>query len=106
MLPEHDVERVLRWAEDHTSPEFRDRSRVEVEISARSLTVVECSLFGDQWLRVPSAKLLWTGRTQLWTLYRFDSNSTPHRYEFLEPRKRVGDLLDEIDDDPTFIFWG
>jgi len=106
MLPEEDVETVRQWAEAKTPPEFRDRMRVEVEVEQRSLTIVECSLMGDRWLSVPAAKLLWTGRTQVWTLYRFDSNSKPHRYEFLEPSPRLQDLLGEVDDDPTCIFWG
>lgn len=58
------------------------------------------------WLQLSVARLGWSGTTGLWTLYRFDSNGKAHRYEFLEPRQRVQDLLDEIDDDPTFIFWG
>jgi hypothetical protein len=106
MLPEKDVELVRKWAEAKTPPELRDRMRVEIDMEQRSLTIVEWSLMGDQWLSVPAAKLLWTGRTNVWTLYRFDSNSKPHRYEFLEPSPRVQDLLDEVDDDPTFIFWG
>ncbi|MDO8389067.1 MAG: DUF3024 domain-containing protein [Actinomycetota bacterium] len=106
MLPEHDVETVRRWAEALTPAEVRDRSRAEVELAPRSLTIYESSLMGDQWIRVSVARLGWSGPSKLWTLYRFDSNSKAHRYEFLEPRKRVTDLLDEIDDDPTFIFWG
>lgn len=106
MLPEEDVDTVRQWAEAKTPPEFREQMRVEVEVEQRSLTIVECSLMGGRWLRVPAAKFLWTGRTQVWTLYRFDSNSKAHRYEFLEPSPRVQDLLDEVDDDPTCIFWG
>ncbi len=106
VLLESEVETVRRWAEAKTEPKFSDRSRVEVEVGPRSLTVFECTVIGDNWLRVSVARLGWSGTTKLWTLYRFDSNSKAHRYEFLEPRRRVTDLLDEIDDDPAFIFWG
>jgi DUF3024 family protein len=58
------------------------------------------------WLRVPVARLAWSGASGLSRLYRFDGNSKARRYEFLEPRRRLRDLLDEIDDDPTFMFWG
>jgi hypothetical protein len=106
VLPEKDVEAVRQWAEAKTPPEFRDRMRVEVDLEQRSLTIVECSMYDDHWLRVPAARLGWSGETKLWTLYRFDSNSKAHRYEFLRPSKRVQALLDEVDDDPTCIFWG
>ena len=43
---------------------------------------------------------------QEWALYRFDSDSFPHVYEFLKPGPKIQDLLDEIAADPTFIFWG
>ena len=80
--------------------------RVEVDVAPRSLTIVECSLMdGDGWLRVPSARLGWVGRHGRWTLYCFRSER-PVRYEFCKPSAKVQVLLDEIDADPTFIFWG
>ena len=107
MLPAKDVEAVQRWAHERTEPEVRDRLRVEVDIAPRSLTIVECSFMGyrDDWLRVPSARLGWVGRRGLWTLYRF-KNEAAVRYEFCEPSANVQDLLNEIEADPTFIFWG
>jgi hypothetical protein len=106
LLPAKDVEAVQRWAHERTEPDLRDRMRVEVEVAPRSLTILECSLMaGRRWLRVPSARLGWSGRRGLWTLYRFRSER-PVRYEFCEPSANVQDLLDEIDADPTFIFWG
>ena len=106
-MPAKDVEAVQRWAYERTTADFRDRMRVEVEVAPRSLTVVECSFMGyrDHWLRVPSARLGWNGRRREWTLYCFRSER-PVRYEFCEPSARVQDLLDEIEADPTFIFWG
>lgn len=106
MLPEKDVDTVRLWAEERTPPELRDRMRVEVDVEHRSLTIVECSLMGGEWLRVPAAKFLWTGRTQLWTLYEFHSDGKAHRYAFLEPSPSAKDLLGEVDADPTCIFWG
>ena len=82
--------------------------RVDVEVGPRSITILDSSGSGGRvdWLQVSVAKLGWSGTTGMWTLYRFDSDSRAHRYEFLEPNPRVQDLLNEIDDDPTFVFWG
>lgn len=41
-----------------------------------------------------------------WTLYWRDRNLRFHLYDLLAPSNRVGDLLNEIDRDPTCIFWG
>lgn len=111
MLPKYTIQVVQRWAEDRTPPEFRDRMRVEVETSPRGLTIVECSLMGNldgerDWLRVPSARLGYSSKSGEWTLYWFDSNSKAHRYPDFEPTTKIQDLLDEIEDDPTCIFWG
>ena len=35
-----------------------------------------------------------------------DRNLRFHLYDQLEPSPDIGDLLDEIDRDPTAIFWG
>lgn len=111
MLPEDTVQFVQRWAEDRTPPEFRDRMRVDVETHPRGLTIVECSLMPNMrgesdWLCVPSARLGYTSGTREWTLYWFDRNSKVHRYPDFEPSTDIQDLLDEIEDDPTCIFWG
>jgi hypothetical protein len=43
--------------------------------------------------------------TTTWTLYWADRNSRWHRYGHIEPGA-IDDLLLEIDEDPTCIFWG
>lgn len=91
--------------------EFRDRIRVEVETHPRGLTIVECSRMPNMegemdWLRVPSARLGYSPGSGEWTLYWFDRNSKVRRYPDFEPSTEIQDLLDEIEDDPTRIFWG
>jgi hypothetical protein len=41
-----------------------------------------------------------------WTLYWRDRNLRFHLYDLLAPSNRVDGLLNEIDRDPTCIFWG
>jgi hypothetical protein len=43
--------------------------------------------------------------TNLWSLYWADRNSRWHRYDDLDPGP-VDELLREIAEDPTCIFWG
>ena len=111
MLPKDDVELVRRWAHDKTPEEFRDRMRVEVEETPRGLTIFECSLLPGMdgepmWLRAPNARLAYASGRAEWTLYFIDSNDKTRPYPNCEPSAEIQDLLDEIDEDPTCIFWG
>jgi hypothetical protein len=53
----------------------------------------------------PVAQLRFESDAKLWALYWPDRNERWRRYDGLEPAS-VGRVLEEIDDDPTCIFWG
>jgi hypothetical protein len=52
------------------------------------------------------ARLRYSRTNGDWALYWFDRNGHHHRYDALEPTADLSVLLDEIDADPTAIFWG
>ena len=110
MLPKDAVDMVCSWAIGRTPVEFTDQMRVEVETGPRTLTLVECSLMevhGEpKWLRVPAARLEYLGTKSEWTLYYFDRSGRARRYPPLAPSHQVQDLLEELEADPTAIFWG
>jgi hypothetical protein len=75
------------------------------------VTIVErgapgCEDFGREWTRSPIARLRYVQRTGVWTLYWRDRNARWHRYDRVGPSARIEVLLDELDGDPTCIFWG
>jgi hypothetical protein len=85
--------------------------RVECEIDRSYLTVVERRApwrpeVGRDWTRLPIARLRYTKASKTWTLYWRDRNLRFHRYDRIEPSVNVSVLIDEIDCDPTGIFWG
>jgi len=41
-----------------------------------------------------------------WTLYWRDRNQRWHKYDLIAPSPDILTLLDEVDRDPTCIFWG
>ena len=61
---------------------------------------------GPEWTSFPIARLRYTAADNSWTLYWRDRNLRFHIYDLLAPSNRVDDLLNEIDRDPTCIFWG
>ncbi len=51
------------------------------------------------------AQLRYDESNRSWTLYWADRNQRWHRYWDLDPSESIGVLLDEIDEDPTCIFF-
>jgi hypothetical protein len=109
--PEPDTARVRRWCDQRVPEHARDQVRVECDISPQHLTIVERRApwrqdAGTEWTRFPIARLRYSQATRTWTLYWRDRNLRFHTYEQLKPSPDIGDLLAEIDRDPTAVFWG
>jgi hypothetical protein len=110
-IPELDVARVRLWCEQCVPARVRDQLRVEVDVALRHLTIFECrppwgADASEEWTRFAIARLRYTQRINAWSLYWRDSNERFHEYDRVPPSRHVSDLLDEIDRDPTAIFWG
>lgn len=112
-LPAEDVTVVRDWVEAMNSsmpPHISAQLRYELEIHRNALTLVECRAVdvadpGGDWFRVQFSRLRFT-RSRGWELYWSDRNSNFHVYEQAEPTLDVVELLAQIDDDPTGIFFG
>lgn len=110
-LPELDVARVRRWCEQRVPEHARHQVRVECQVTARHLTIVERRApwredLGPEWTTFPIARLHYTAKDKTWTLYWRDRNLRFHRYDLAEPSTHIDDLIAEVDRDPTHIFWG
>jgi Protein of unknown function (DUF3024) len=110
-LPELDIARVRRWCEQRVPEHVRDQVRVECDIGPRHVTIVECRPpwregTGSEWTRFPIARFRYAQASRTWALYWRDRNLRFHLYDRIEPSPDIGDLLREIDRDPTAIFWG
>lgn len=110
-LPELDVARVQRWCASRVPEHARQQVRVECQVAPRHLTIVERRVpwredSSPEWTSFPIARLRYTAADTSWTLYWRDRNLLFHRYDLLEPSNHVDDLLNEIERDPTCIFWG
>ena len=110
-LPELEVARVRRWCEAQVPAEHRDQMRVGCEVTPRHLTIVELrppwqEPNDGEWMRVIVARLYFRRAEGVWKLYWSDRNERMHAYDLCAPSAHVENLLREIDDDPTGIFWG
>lgn len=75
----------------------------------KSVTIFECRPVGPEkpaeWFKVSVAQLRYSAERQDWSLYWSDRNGRWHRYHDLHPGP-VDSALNEIEADPTCIFWG
>ena len=76
-----------------------------------SVTILECRPpwredFGPEWTRFPIARLRYAQARKEWAIYWRDRNLKFHLYDLADPISNIEALLDEIDRDPTGIFWG
>lgn len=114
MIPNLDRQRVIRWIESRNAmipDDARSQIRYELDLSTTSVTVLECRPpwrpeNGTEWTRFPIARLRYTKAIREWSLYWRDRNLKFHLYDVAPPSPHVGDLLAQVDRDPTAIFWG
>jgi hypothetical protein len=111
MLPKLDVAAIRHYCEQRIPPHALDQVRVEAVVEARTVTIVERRApwrpdLGLEWTASAQARFRYAATTRAWTLYWGDSNRRWHRYELIGPSNDVRVLLDELDRDPTAVFWG
>ena len=111
MIPEDALDQIWRWADRKAPEHVRDEIRLEVDITDRTVTILECRppwqpQYGPDWTRFAVARLRYTNSRSRWSLYWRDRNLRFHEYDLAELSPNVQGLLPEIDRDPTNIFWG
>ena len=102
---------VEAFCDGRVPAELQDEIRLKFSVRGNSITIVELRPpwredFGPDWSSVKVAQLRFEPAARAWTLYCSDANGRWHRYTDAEPSKDVRSLLNEIDADPTGIFWG
>ena len=86
----------------------RDKLVLQYRIHRNDVVLLEKRPFfrdPSRWVESPVAKLRYTKRKGLWNLFWPDRNGKWHHYDIV-PSPDFLDLLNEVDEDPTGIFWG
>ncbi len=108
-LPDLDIEKLQQACRRRVPEQLKDEIRLEVTARGKRVSIHEQrpvwhAASGD-WTSMPIAQLRYEGHG-LWTLYAGDSNGKWHQYSDLEPRQPIDIIVDELDTDPTGVFWG
>lgn len=111
VLPGLDVSAVRHYCEQRVPPHALHQVRIELVASRGAVTIVERRApwregIGPEWTSHGVARLRYTAESGVWTLYWKDRNARWHRYDLIDPTPDIRVLLDEVDRDPTCIFWG
>jgi hypothetical protein len=110
-LTEFEKRRIDRLLDDfarrRVPSELKDQIRLGWRFRADSVTLWEARPVLSAPARWSESKIarFRRGDGGDWVLDWPDRNGRWHAYEGLPPRRRVEDLLQEVDDDPTGIFW-
>ena len=103
---------MLLWAGHRLPPDYLEELRIEVDVTPTSITILECrppwdsGRGGFEWTRAPIARLRYNKSKKTWKLYWRDRSRKFHLYDRVDATESIEMLLDEIDRDPTGIFWG
>jgi hypothetical protein len=104
------VEKKLdSYCEKKIPDKAKDKIRLITRFRGNSVTLVESRPYHRDpavWTKTVVAQFRFNPTDDIWTLYCADRNGRWHLYEYTEPSMNLDDLLKEIDDDPTGIFWG
>lgn len=108
-LPDLDVEKIRRFCAERVPKRVRDEVRLTVKVQGRRVSIhEERPVFKGapgEWTSMPIAQLRYEG-DGLWSLYYGDRNSKWQQYFDLEPHQPIATIINELDEDPTCVFWG
>ena len=112
-LPEEikrQVEQVLHPYCQARVPEYaRGQVRVDFKFRGNSVTLFEeRPAFGrpETWVEIVIAQFRYDRDNGEWTLYCANRNSKWLRFTEVDPNSDFESLLQDVDEDPTGIFWG
>jgi hypothetical protein len=96
---------------DRRRPRGSDKARLTVTVDGNAVIIADEQTPwrdpADDWTTVPVARLRWTAAREEWSLQEPTLDGRWMRYRGARgPTRSVGPELDELDADPTGIFWG
>jgi hypothetical protein len=103
--------KVRAFCERRIPADARDEVRLEFSVRGNAIAIIERRPpwrvdFGPEWSSMKIAQLRYDAATQTWSLWWADRNERWNSYWDVDPTPDIDDLLREIGEDPTAVFWG
>ena len=103
------AKRLTALCDARVPPAVRDKVRLGFRFKGNEVVLFEerpAFQPPDEWREMAVAKFKYVATQGQWRLYCQHRDLRWHEYEALPAATNFGRLLDEVDDDPTGIFWG
>ena len=104
------VEKLMtNYCDTRIPKEVQNQIKLSYKIRGDNITLIESRPLWDdesKWIEMKIAQIRFKNEGKTFTLYCADRNSKWHLYDFIKPSKDLKIILQEIDNDPTSIFWG
>ena len=89
--------------------EIQNEIQLKYSVRGNSFTLMESRPKwddGSEWIDMKIAKMTFDIKSMKWKLYWSNQHQNFFSYDGLSPKTEIKDLLKEINEDPTCIFWG
>lgn len=99
---------LTRFCEARIPAHARDQIKLLFKVRGNSITLYESRPYWRNpavWTEMKIAQFRYDLQKQRWTLYCADRNDKWHPYG-PHPKIELGDLIREVDEDRSGIFWG
>ena len=108
-LPDIDVEKVRRSCRARIPDRLHEEVRLEVTTRGKSVSIHECRPVWKgapgEWTKMPIAQIRYGG-AGAWTLYFGDRYGKWTMYFDLDANQPIDVIINELETDPTCVFWG
>ena len=101
--------KLSQFCETRIPAHAKDQVRLGYKIRGNFVTLFEeRPIFRqiDTWAAINIAQFRFDPQAQTWRLFWADRNSRWHEYYDIDAARNIDQLLEEVDADPTGIFWG
>jgi hypothetical protein len=105
-LVEH---KLSAYCQSKISSHLHNEIRLDFKSRGNTITLHESrpvSGMPEKWVEIPVAQFRYDPKDNTWALYCADRNSRWYPDMEIDPVKDFDRLLQEIDRDPTGIYWG
>lgn len=89
--------------------EVQHEIQLKYSVRGNSFTLMESRpKWNDdsEWIDMKIAKMTFDNKSMKWKLYWSNQHQKFFSYDGFSPKTEIKELLKEIDEDPTCIFWG
>ena len=109
-IEQHRVKKLLgKFCEERVSPQVQDRVKLSFNIRGNKVTLVESRILVREPSRLIESRIAqfeYNPGINCWTLYCYNRNSKRCPYVPKHDQGSLDKLIQEVDKDPTGIFWG